>query len=142
MANPIEGLDDVLANIEALSNPKAVKKSVTKAARKAMNIVKKEAVKNAKALDNRKSPNKMWKSVTVKAKKTKNKGEVLMSVGMKGGAKKNNSDVYYWRFLEFGTVNSPAKPFLRPALYNNLDIVNKEFADLLNESLIQELNKV
>lgn len=141
MAN-IEGLDDVLANIEALGDPKAVKKSVTKAARKAMAIVRKEAVKNAKALDNKDSPIKMWKSITVKAKKTKNKGEVLMSVGMKGGAKKNNSDVYYWRFLEFGTVNSPAKPFLRPALYNNLDIVNKEFAELLNEQLLQEIDKL
>lgn len=27
-----------------------------------------------------------------------------------------NKKVYYARFVEYGTVNSPAKPFMRPAL--------------------------
>lgn len=139
-SNPIEGLDDVLANIAALANPKKTKSSATKAARKAMRIVRKEAVKNAKALDTKKTPNKIWKQITVKAKKTKNKDEVIISLGIKGGAKKKNSDVYYWRFLEFGTVNSPAKPFLRPALYNNISEVNTEFATTLNDFLMKELS--
>lgn len=140
MANPIEGLDDVLANIEALADTKKTKRSAVKAARKALNVVKKEAVKNAKALDNKKSPNKIWKQITIKSKKTKNKGEVILSLGMKGGSKKSNSDVYYWRFLEFGTVNSVAKPFLRPALYNNIAEVNTTFSTTLNEFLIKELS--
>ena len=138
MAN-MEGLDDVLANIEALADVKRTKKLATKAARKALNIAKKEAVKNAKALDNRDTPNKVWKSIVVKTKKSKNRGEVIMSLGFKGGAKKSNSDVYYWRFLEFGTVNSVAKPFLRPALYNNIEEITKEFSEKLNDDLMKEL---
>lgn len=138
MAN-MEGLDDVLANIEALADVKRTKKLATKAARKALNIAKKEAVKNAKALDNRNTPNKVWKSIVVKTKKSKNRGEVIMSLGFKGGAKKSNSDVYYWRFLEFGTVNSVAKPFLRPALYNNIEEITKEFSEKLNDDLMKEL---
>lgn len=135
----MEGLDDVLANIEALADVKRTKKLATKAARKALNIAKKEAVKNAKALDNRDTPNKVWKSIVVKTKKSKNRGEVIMSLGFKGGAKKSNSDVYYWRFLEFGTVNSVAKPFLRPALYNNIEEITKEFSEKLNDDLMKEL---
>lgn len=135
----MEGLDDVLANIEALADVKRTKKLATKAARKALNIAKKEAVKNAKALDNRNTPNKVWKSIVVKTKKSKNRGEVIMSLGFKGGAKKSNSDVYYWRFLEFGTVNSVAKPFLRPALYNNIEEITKEFSEKLNDDLMKEL---
>ena len=138
MAN-MEGLDDVLANIEALADVKRTKKLATKAARKALNIAKKEAVKNAKALDNRNTPSKVWKSIVVKTKKSKNRGEVIMSLGFKGGAKKNNSDVYYWRFLEFGTVNSVAKPFLRPALYNNIEEITNEFSEKLNDDLMKEL---
>lgn len=136
----IEGLGNVLSNIEILADPKKTKKLAVKAARKALNIAKKEAVKNAKAMDNKKSPEKIWKSITVKTKKTRNKGELIMSLGFKGGAKKSNSDVYYWRFLEFGTVNSVAKPFLRPALYNNIEGVTKEFRDRLNEDLMKELS--
>ena len=135
----MEGLDDVLANIEALADVKRTKKLATKAARKALNIAKKEAVKNAKALDNRNTPSKVWKSIVVKTKKSKNRGEVIMSLGFKGGAKKNNSDVYYWRFLEFGTVNSVAKPFLRPALYNNIEEITNEFSEKLNDDLMKEL---
>lgn len=140
MASHIEGLDEVLANIETLANPKKAKSSAVKAARKAMRVVRREAVKNAKALDNKDTDRKIWKQITIKTKKTKNKDEVIMSLGLKGGAKKISSDVYYWRFLEFGTVNSVAKPFLRPALYNNVEEVNTEFASALNEFLIKELS--
>lgn len=136
----IEGLGNVLSNIEILADPKRTKKAAVKAARKALTIAKKEAVKNARALDNKDSAEKIWKHITVKTKKSKNKGELIMSLGFKGGAKKSNTDVYYWRFLEFGTVNSPAKPFLRPALYNNIDGITTEFVDRLNEDLLKALD--
>lgn len=37
----------------------------------------------------------------------------------KTGAGKLGVDAYYWRFLEFGTVDRPATPFLRPAFEGN-----------------------
>lgn len=46
-------------------------------------------------------PGMEWWFVSVKAASSKNKG----------GPK----DPYYWRFVEFGTVNMPAQPFLFPA---------------------------
>jgi HK97 gp10 family phage protein len=33
----------------------------------------------------------------------------------KDGKKDDSQDAYYWKFVEFGTVNMAAKPFLRPA---------------------------
>lgn len=141
MPNNIEGLEEVLANVEALGNPRKAKSAARKAARKAMNIVKKEAVKNAKTLDDKDTELKLWKQITVKAKKSKNKGEVIMSVGMKGGAKESNAATYYWRFLEFGTIYSPAKPFLRPAMYNSLQDIDKEFKEVFNENIMKELSR-
>ena len=56
MAEQIEGLDDVTAKMRELSNPKKQKNAATRSARKAMAVVRKAAVANAKALDDSNSP--------------------------------------------------------------------------------------
>lgn len=33
-----------------------------------------------------------------------------------------NTDVYYWRFVEFGTKNMAARPFFRPAAEEERDV--------------------
>lgn len=145
MSNPMEGLDEVLANIAALGSPKATKKAATKAARKAMNILRKKVATNAKAIDDPKSPNKVWKNVKTKAKKSRNKEEVIMQVGLKGGAKKpTGSEIdstWYWRFVELGTANRPATPFMRTAFYNTKNDVEQEFINTFNEEILKELNR-
>lgn len=40
-------------------------------------------------------------------------------VGVRHGSGRVPKDAFYWRFIEFGTVKLPARPFLRPALENN-----------------------
>ena len=141
----MEGLDEVLANIAALGNPKATKKAATKAARKAMNVVRKQVATNAKAIDDPNSPTKVWKNVKTKAKKSRNKEEIIMQVGLKGGAKKPEGNVpdstWYWRFVELGTSNMPAQPFLRVALYNNAREVEQIFISSFNEEIMKEINR-
>jgi len=46
----------------------------------------------------------------------------LESLGEISGKGKGNpgGDTFYWRFLEFGTEKIPARPFMRPALSNNV----------------------
>lgn len=145
MADPMEGLDEVLANIKELGNPKKTKSKATKAARKAMNIVRKEVAKQAKAIDDKDTTNKVWKNVKTKAKKSKNKEEIIMQVGLAGGAKKplegTTDTTWYWRFAELGSVNRPATPFMRNSFYNNLKVVEDEFVKVFNEEIIKEINR-
>ena len=132
-----------------------------------MNIVKKAAVQNAKALDDKDSPEKIWKNIITKTGKTKGVDGVVMKVGVKGGArnygtnadnrragrvgrryqtqgdKKNpGGDTWYWRFEEFGTATNNAHPFLRPALNNNIDAVRAEFTRSYSEELDKEIAKL
>ncbi|MDO5769454.1 MAG: HK97 gp10 family phage protein [Psychrobacter sp.] len=167
MATEIEGLDEVLAKFQQLGDPRKSKNAATRSARKAMNIVKKDAIANAKALDDAASPERIWKNITVKASRSKDKGVIVMKVGVKGGARqyvntkrnrregragqtyqtagdKSNpgGDTWYWRMVELGTAHSAAAPFLRPALYNNLSNVQSTFTDAFSIELDKEIDKL
>ena len=166
MAEQIEGLDDVTAKMRQLSNPRKQKNAATRSARKAMAVVRKAAVANAKALDDSNSPERIWKNIQVKASKTK-QGFVLMKVGVRGGAmsyanttanrrqnrvgqtyatagsKENpGGDTFYFRFVEVGTSRSAAKPFLRPALNNNMEAVQSSFVDDFSAQLDKEISRM
>ena len=62
---------------------------------------------------------------------------LILRVGVKGGAKKNDETPYYWRFQEFGTKTLPAKPFLAPALESN----EQEVYDTLIQQLTEAIFK-
>ena len=163
MAEQIEGLDDVTAKMRELSNPRKQKNAATRSARKAMAIVRKEAVANAKRLDDKETGERIWKNIAIKPSKTKN-GFVLMRVGVRGGARsyaatrenvrsgrvgqqyatdgsKDNpgGETFYWRFVELGTSRTAAKPFLRPALNNNVDGVQDGFVTDFKDQLDKEI---
>lgn len=165
MAEQIEGLDDVTAKMRELSNPKRQKNAATRSARKAMAVVRKAAIANAKALDDSKSPERIWKNIQVKASKT-SQGLVLIKVGVRGGAmsyantaanRRQNrvgqsyatagssdnpgGDTWYWRFQELGTSRQAARPFLRPALNNNIDSVQDGFVTDYKDQLDKELTR-
>jgi len=127
---------------------KLQKRAVKSALRKGATVIKKAAQKNAKRFDDPKTPAKIWKEITVRAGRKRRNGDIVMRVGVKGGAKryKNTKEnrrkgrvggsyegpgnVYYWRFLEFGTSKiDPARPFMRPAMSEHwreaMDTVSK-----------------
>jgi HK97 gp10 family phage protein len=62
-------------------------------------------------------------------------------VGVKGGARPDSSrnpdpkNTGHWRFIELGTSEQPARPFLRPALENNIDKVVSVFVDDLDKNI-------
>lgn len=53
----------------------------------------------------------------------------LSDLGEIAGAGSGNpgGDTFYWRFVEFGTERTHAKPFLRPALEQNIQAATDEF---------------
>ena len=150
----IEGLDEVQEKLKRLGNPRLIKNAARRSARKAMTIVRDAARANAKGLDDPETAEKIWKNIAIGAGKTRNPNEVVMRVGVRGGAAQNANTnraalsklsggiTTDWRYLEFGSVNMPATPFMRPALSNNIQAVTDSFAENFNKEIDKELAKL
>ncbi|HGH3665778.1 TPA: HK97-gp10 family putative phage morphogenesis protein [Acinetobacter baumannii] len=154
MATQIHGLEPALRRMRAIGNDKTVKRIARKAMRQAMNIARDEARQKVKRLDDPTTPEKIWKEIVVQNGRSRNKNTLVMRVGVRGGARipyTNNAQnrrsgrvgktyqtdgrVFYWRFLELGTSRQPATPFLRPALYENIEQITDKFVQVFNFEL-------
>ena len=146
----IEGLDEVQEKLKRLGNPRLMKNAARRSMRKAMAIVRDAARANAKGLDDPETAEKIWKNIAIAAGKTRNPNEVVMRVGVRGGASFSNKnppntsggDTRHWRWLEFGSAHNPPTPFMRPALQNNIQAVTNSFAENFNKEIDKELAKL
>lgn len=84
----------------------------------------------------------------IKLQVVKNSGDSVVAVGIRiigkmarsiNRARKlgHRNPARRWHFVEFGTVKMPAKPFLRPALDQNAELVTK----ILKEELIKGIQR-
>ena len=86
----IHGLDGVVEKMRSLA-PRLQRNGLRKAARKAMNIVRDAAREKARAVDDPETPEKIWKNIITQesAKEGRREGGVVMKVGVRGGASRN-----------------------------------------------------
>ena len=146
----IEGLDEVQEKLKRLGNPRLMKNAARRSMRKAMAIVRDAARSSEKSIDDPQTSEKIWKNIAIAAGKTRNQNEVVMRVGVRGGASFSNpnppntsgGDTRHWRWLEFGSVHNPPTPFMRPALQNNIQAVTNSFAENFNKEIDKELAKL
>ena len=146
----IEGLDEVQEKLKRLANPRLMKNAARRSMRKAMAIVRDAARSGAKNIDDPQTAEKIWKNIAIAAGKTRNPNEVIMRVGVRGGAsfsnpnppKTSGGDTRHFRWVEFGSANNPPTPFLRPALANNIQAVTNSFAENFNKEIDKELAKL
>ena len=146
----IEGLDEVQEKLKRLGNPRLMKNAARRSMRKAMAIVRDAARSGAKNIDDLQTAEKIWKNIAIAAGKTRNPNEVIMRVGVRGGAsfsnpnppKTSGGDTRHFRWVEFGSANNPPTPFLRPALANNIQAVTNSFAENFNKEIDKELAKL
>ena len=146
----IEGLDEVQEKLKRLGNPRLMKNAARRSMRKAMAIVRDAARSGAKSIDDPQTSEKIWKNIAIAAGKTRNPNEVIMRVGVRGGASFSNpnppntpgGDTRHWRFIEFPSANNPGTPFMRPALQNNIQAVTDSFAENFNKEIDKELAKL
>ena len=146
----IDGLESVQEKLKRLGNPRLIKNAARRSTRKAMAIVRNSARNAAKALDDPETAEKIWKNIAIAAGKTRNPNEVVMRVGVRGGASFSNpnppntsgGDTRHWRWLEFGSVHNPPTPFMRPALQNNIQAVTNSFAENFNKEIDKGLAKL
>ena len=78
-----------------------------------------------------------------RTKRRKKGTSTLASLGELSGKGKSNpgGDTFYWRFLEFGTKNAPAKPFLRRSLEEGKGEAEREFIKQANASINRAIKK-
>lgn len=134
--------------------PKLEKKYLNSALQAGALIVQHAAQERARAFDDPKTPQAIWKEIVIRTNASlgkQNQGMAL-SIGVMGGAAKKSSlsgkhkrqegktfitpsNVYYWRFLEFGTSRMAARPFMRPALEGNINTSADAITDKLNTAI-------
>ena len=148
----VQGLDELNRKLQQLANPRKAKSIARKAARQAMNIARDAARTNAKAIDDPETREKIHKNIVTQGGKSRNSNEIVIRVGVKGGAGRNQhsvstaglsgGDTRHFRYIEFGTSKIPATPFLRPSLSQNLDKVTTKFVQIFDAEITKALSGV
>ena len=148
----IDGLDNLIDKTSELER-RVQRRVATKAARRAAWVIARQARINAKQIDDPDTPEDISKNITVQAAARLGRAHngVAMRVGVRGGAKKSvakamkstrGGDTWYWRFLEFGTRRTAAKPFLRPAVAQKSSAAFDEFAEVMNAEINKEVGSL
>lgn len=120
----IENVKLLLDRLKGLGDDVS-KKVAWKALRTGAAVIQKNAIQNAKKIDAASRPgiedSQIFKFIKIQkgTKLAKSGYRIAYRVGVQGGAvaKKGQGRTppTYWRHVEFGTKNTKAQPFLRPA---------------------------
>lgn len=147
----LEGLDQVLRNMRSLSG-KAIKGAARRALRKGANIVRDAARSNARRIDDPETRENIAKNISVQgggSRRERRIGGVMMRVGVKGGARRKSGadslpggDTSHFHFVELGTSNAPAQPFMRPALSQNIQSATDAITRDLAVQVAKEMAKL
>lgn len=165
----ISGLDALNAKLASVKDDVKVKGGRF-ALRKAATLIAQRARENALRLDDPETAESIARNIVVRfnGRRFKVNGDIAFRVGILGGAKqyvdsrqnrrkgrvggsyymgdKSNpgGDTWYWRFLEFGTSKIAAKPFMRPALENNMaaaaDMFVSEYSKAITRAIARAGN--
>jgi HK97 gp10 family phage protein len=154
----LQGADQLITRLKGLSYDIRYKGGRS-ALRKSATVVSNAARANAQSVDDPSTPTSIAKNITLRfsPRVFKRSGDLQFRVGVLGGARgyaaasgevkgrgKGNpgGDTFYWRFLEFGTQNMPAKPFIRRALSDNVEKSMSTFISEYNRALDRALRKL
>lgn len=126
----LQGLDGIKANLDQLRGKQA-KKLVRHALREAAKPIQNEARQQAKQFDRPETPDAIWKNIATRAMKARVVKRKGADLGVKIGVKHSNrgEPLHHAVFLEHGTSEMAAQPFLRPAADTQQNEALDAFAD-------------
>jgi len=147
----LTGVDELLGRLNGLKQ-EVRKRSGRSALRKAANLIRSEAASRAEALNDPKSSPKISDNIAVRFSngRFKRTGDLMFRVGVLGGAGGGGAgafdglpgkDTRHWRMLEFGTEHMAAKPFMRPALENNIGPATNIFIVELDKGISRAIKR-
>lgn len=150
----LKELEKTLARLPARLGEKVMRAALRASAQ----VIRKDAQSRAPVLKKPKfgrKPGTVKKAITVKRSKRDKYGVFLTVMGLsakkikefKGGsaskdAAYNPDDPWYWHFLEFGTANQPAHPFLRPAFEAQKFAALRRFEEFAKRRIVREAEKL
>ncbi len=118
------GMDELMQKLEEIGNKagKIQNEALKKAAETVLDSAKEKVpVDTGKLKDN----------LDISKVKTKN-GEKYIEVGITKG---DNSEIFYGKFIEWGTSQRPATPYLQPAYEENQNKIKEIIKQELKEGL-------
>nr|WP_264084924.1 HK97-gp10 family putative phage morphogenesis protein [Pectobacterium odoriferum] len=139
-------MNDIAKDLEKLSKAEN-NKVLRDATRAGAEVLKEEVIANAPV-----RTGKMRKNVVVVTQKSRRKGEISSGVHIRGvNPRTGNSDnkmkasnprnAFYWRFVEMGTVNMPAHPFVRPAFDTAQEIAAQAAISRMSTAIDEALSR-
>jgi HK97 gp10 family phage protein len=141
----LKGADAAIAKLRSVSQEIA-KKGARSAATRAMRIVRDAARAGAAKIDDPQTASDIEKNIVTRydGKASKREGGVVVKVGVMGGARlgKEPDNTGHWRLVELGTSQMAARPFMRPALSDNVQAVADKFISELEPQIDKALAKV
>ncbi|WP_088211502.1 HK97-gp10 family putative phage morphogenesis protein [Shewanella sp. Shew256] len=146
----IVGLKEVKAKMNKVSQT-VIDTGTRTALRKAAGIVKKAAQQNALAVDDPKTGRRISDNITLQfaSRLFQRNGVIMYRVGVatnRGRIPTPNADegargnTPHWHLVEFGTERAQARPFMRPALANNINQVINSFTFEFDKELDKALS--
>lgn len=145
----LTGFDDVIRKL-AVTSIKLRTKGSKRALGRAAAIVRKAARQNALRVDDPETVRRIADNVgqRVRGAYSRRTGDAMVSVGVltqRGRIPKGNPDqgkkgnTLHWHLVELGTEKVSARPFLRPALENNMGAVIDKFSIELEKEIDKAL---
>ncbi len=148
-----DGLAGIRANLQKM--PERVgRNAMRRALRKGANVIRDAARANARQIDDPQTRDMIQKNVAVQAGRKRDEerdGGPKMRVGVMGGARplKKGSETglpggntTHWRFIEFGTSEARAQPFMRPAMESGAARALETTAAAMQTEVNKELAKL
>lgn len=140
------GLDEIARDLETLSRAEN-NKVLRDATRAGAEVLREEVIQRAPE-----RTGKMKKNVVVLTQKSRRRGEISSGVHIRGrnirtGSSDNSMkasdprNAFYWRFVELGTVNMPAHPFVRPAFDTRQEQAAQAAMERMNRAIDEVLSK-
>lgn len=140
------GLADIAKDLEALSRAEN-NKVLRDATRAGAEVLKEEVIDRAPV-----RTGKLKKNVVVVTQKSRRRGEISSGVHIRGvnphtgnsdnSMKSDNPrDAFYWSFVELGTANMPAHPFVRPAYDTREEEAASAAIARMNQAIDEVLSK-
>lgn len=120
----LKGVDEILDKLQRIGT------NVSSLENKALKNAAEPVLESAKANVPVRT-GKLKKGLKISNIKRKN-GVKYIQVGVDRG---DNSEVFYGKFIEFGTSKMPAHPFLQPAFEKNKSAIKEKIAETLKEGL-------
>lgn len=147
----VQGLDEIDRKLKLL--PQRIgQNAMRRALRKGANVIRDAARANARRIDDPETREAIYKNIAVAGggrRREREAGGVMMRVGVRGGARPTRGDngapggnTTHWRFVEFGTSQAQAQPFMRPAMGSTAIRVFNAVAEAATKELDKELDKL